>query len=116
MTDDKPPTRQQATYSLFQGLVRTAAVVGALIWLFVLFAFLAALGTRSGDGSGMHVLQPLIRLMWTTPIFIFLVVPALIFSFQRHPEGARIGAGFVLGAIAVAAAIYAAPYVVRLFP
>jgi hypothetical protein len=98
MSIESRPT-EIAAASPLSLLVKGASVIGTLIWVTVLLVFISAIsGPNSG---GLNALGPLLALIVATPIFFISVLPALLFSFLGGRSGATVGAGFLLGGLAL---------------
>lgn len=106
MTDTQNPTPAYER-SLLAGFVKGVAIVGTLIWAFILFSFLAALAGPSG--GGLNMLGPMVVLIVATPVFVIFVLPALLFSFFGGVPGAKVGAGFLVAGLLVVAAFFGGP-------
>ena len=94
--------------SLLPGLVKGGAIAGTMTWILILLSFIAALNAPGGS-HGLNALSPLLAVIVATPIFFTFVLPALLFSFLGGQSGAKIGAGFLLGGLAVGVFIIGAP-------
>ena len=105
MTDTPHPAPADDT-SLLPGFVKGGAIAGTLTWVFILLSFIAA---WNSPGSGLNALGPLLALIVATPIFFIFVLPALLFSFLGGASGAKVGAGFLLGGLAIAMFVIGAP-------
>jgi hypothetical protein len=102
MTDTQR-SGQVADSSLFAGLVKTGALVGALTWAFVVLSFIVAF-------NGPGVTAPgLLAFLLGTPVFFIFVLPALLFSFLGGHSGAKAGACFLIGGLLVVAVVFAGP-------
>lgn len=106
MTDTQNPAQADDS-SLLPGLVKGGAIAGTLTWVLILLSFLAALSGPSG--GGLNALGPLLALIVATPIFFIFVLPALLFSFLGGEPGAKVGVGFLLGGLAIAAFVVGIP-------
>ena len=99
--------------SLFAGVVKTIALVGAATWAFILFSFVAAWSAPSG--GGWNALGPLLALIVATPVFFIFVLPALLFSFLGGELGAKAGAGFLVAGVLTVCAVFAGPMLRTMF-
>ena len=112
MTDTQHPA-QADELSLLTGFVKGGAIVGTLIWTFVLLSFLAALAGPSG--GGLNMLGPMVALIVATPVFFIFVLPALLFSFFGGAPGAKVGAGFLLAGVLVVGIFFGGPMLRTMF-
>jgi hypothetical protein len=111
MTDTQHPGKADDD-SLLPGLVKGGAIAGTFTWVLILLSF--AVAVNSPGGGGLNALGPLFALIVATPIFVIFVLPALLFSFLGGISGAKVGAGFLLGGLAVIAFV-AAPMLAPMF-
>jgi len=112
MSSERQPA--QTVHPFLTVVVRTLALVGALVWLAVVAEFFLSLGGRSRAGGGAEAWRHLLMLLRTTPVFLVFGVPALTFSFLGGSVGTRIAMGFLIAGFGIVGAVEAAPYVAPL--
>jgi predicted ferric reductase len=114
MAENQPSIGRDQAMEAFIGRVRTAALLGTVIWLFTMLAVvLDWFDTRWDDHRGMHrLLSPLIL---ATPLFLALVLPALVLSFRVGVRRAKIATGLLVAALIVFVAMLIAPFAMPLF-
>ena len=107
MPDHQPPSGHDVD-APYVGRVRIAALIGTVIWLLTVLAVFSGWFDTRWDARLMpKLLSPL---AFATPLFVVLVLPALVLTF-RGPGGAKIAVWLLLVALVTFVAMLAAPFI-----
>jgi hypothetical protein len=77
MTDTRPSDRTNTGAPLLPGLIKGAAIAGAMTWVLALLAFLTA------DPRGLNALAPFLLLVVATLFLLIFALPALLIGCLR---------------------------------
>ncbi len=111
MPSDQSTPKHDSANPQLRAVVQIAGLIATLIWAISVLSIFAGL---SGANNALTLARILIAVAGT-PLFLFFVLPALIYSQWGGPSGPKVGAALLLGGFAVAVAIIAWPSVAPMF-
>jgi hypothetical protein len=109
MPEHPPAAERDVTSTSFVRRVRIAAVIGVLVWVLTLVAVLSGWFDPRWDSRWKEPVQT--ALIFVSPLFLFLVMPAVVLSFSGGLRSAKTAVWLLILALIAFVAMLAEPLV-----